>query len=68
MLEQSVPIDETMIEITASVAAGANIMRAGEDIKSNYSGAMPMNAGHRPSNRRRRASAEETPFFAQVER
>ncbi|HBH28477.1 MAG TPA: molybdopterin molybdenumtransferase MoeA [Desulfofustis sp.] len=33
MLEQSVPIDETMIEITASVAAGANIMRAGEDIR-----------------------------------
>lgn len=44
MLEHTVPVDETMIEIVKSAGAGANLIQQGEDIRKGES-ALP--AGHR---------------------
>ena len=44
MLEHSIPVDETMIEIVKDIGGGANLIQRGEDIAA---GELALPAGHR---------------------
>jgi molybdopterin molybdotransferase len=44
MLEHSIPVDETMIEIVKDIGKGANLIQRGEDIAA---GELALSAGHR---------------------
>jgi molybdopterin molybdotransferase len=44
MLEHTVPVDETMVEVVKGIGSGTNVIKAGDDIRS---GAQALPAGHR---------------------